>query len=189
MAIVSSSQFRMLSQRLTGPFLQLALGKRPCVKIYKSFEKRDGLCQANPIRSAGGVLAPKPGTKKWRLVIDYRYVSTQVRSCEFPLPVMEDLFVRQAGNQLWTLLNLEDGFHQMPLSECSRQYTAFSTPSGVFEWRVLPMGVKVGPQAAQRKVSDWLKSLQPHIHINIDDLFTETRPKLCGRNKILDSKV
>ena len=68
-------------------------------------------------------------------------MNTQLRGCEFPLPVIDDLFVQQAGNQLWTLLNLEDGFHQMPLSECCRQYTAFCTPFWVFEWRVLPMGV------------------------------------------------
>ena len=29
------------------------------------------------------------------------------------------------------------------------------------------MGVKVGPQALQRMVSDCLKSLQPHTHIYI----------------------
>ena len=136
-----------------------------------------------------GFLLPKPGTNKWRLVIDYRYVNTQFRGCKFPLPVIEDLFVKQAGNQLWTLLDLKDGFHQMPLSDRSRQYTAFRTPSGVFEWRVLPMGVKVGPQGFQRMVSDCLKSLQPHTHIYIDDLPTGTRPKLCGKGKILDSKT
>ena len=55
---------------------------------------------------------PKPGTNKWRPVIDYRYVNTQLRGCEFPVPVIEDWFVKQAGNQLWTVLNLEDGFEQ-----------------------------------------------------------------------------
>ena len=42
-------------------------------------------------------------------------MNTQLRGCEFPLPVIEDLFVKQAGNLLWTLLDLEDGFHQMLL--------------------------------------------------------------------------
>ena len=51
------------------------------------------------------------------------------------------------------------------------------------------MGVKVGPQAFQRMVSDCLKSLQPHTHIYMDDLLTGTRPKLCGKGKILDSKA
>ena len=51
------------------------------------------------------------------------------------------------------------------------------------------MGVKVGPQAFQRMVSDCLKLLQPHTHIYIDDLLTDTRPKLCAKGKILDSKA
>ena len=51
------------------------------------------------------------------------------------------------------------------------------------------MGVKVGPQAFQRMVSDCLKSLQPHTHIYIDDLLTGTQPKLCVKGKILDSNA
>ena len=81
-----------------------------------------------------GFPVPKPGPNKWPLIIDYRYVNTQLRGCEFPLPVIEDLSVKQARNQRWTLLDLEDGFHQMLLSECSRQYTAFCTPFGVNPW-------------------------------------------------------
>ena len=136
-----------------------------------------------------GLLVPNHGRNKWRLVIDYRYVNTQLRGCKFPLPVIEDLFAEQAGNQLGTLLDLEDGFHQMPLSECSRQYTAFCTPFWVFEWGVLPMKVKVEPQAFHRMVSDCLKARQPHTHIYIADSLTGTRRKLCGKGKILDLKA
>ena len=51
------------------------------------------------------------------------------------------------------------------------------------------MGVKAGPPAFQRMVSDCLKSLQPHTHICIDDLLTGARPTLCGKGKVLDSKA
>ena len=51
------------------------------------------------------------------------------------------------------------------------------------------MGVKVRPQAFQTMVRVCLKSLQPHTHTYIDDLLTGTRPKLCGKGKILDSKA
>ena len=78
-----------------------------------------------------GFLVPKPNGK-WRVVIDYRYVNTQLHGHEFPLPVIEDMLPRTQGKYLWTLLDLEDGFHQMPLIEDSRQYTAFCTP-----WRCL----------------------------------------------------
>ena len=179
----------MLSRRLTSPFLQLALGKRLMREKIREFQEKGWIVRSQSHWVSWGFVVPKPGTSKWRPVIDFRYVNMQLRGCEFPLLVMGDLFVHQAGNQLCTLLNLEDGFHQMPLSECSRQYTAFCTTFGVFEWRVLHMGVKVGPQAFQRMVSDCLKSLQPHTRIYIDDLLTGTPPKLCGKGKILGSEA
>ena len=155
----------------------------------KEFQEKGCIVPSQSHWVSRGFLVPKPGTNKWRLVIDFRYVNTQHRGCDFLLPVIGDLFVKQAGNQLCTLLDLEDGFQQLPLSECSRQYTAFCTPFGVLEWRVLPMGVKVGPQAFQRMVSDCLKSLQPHTHVYINDLLTGTRPRPCGKGKMLDSKA
>ena len=101
------------------------------------------------------------------------------------MPAIEDLFVKQAGNQLWTLLDLEDGFLQMPLSECSSKYTAFCTAFVLFKWRVLPMGVNLGTQAFQRIVSDCLKSLQPQPHIYIHDLLTRHDPSFVVRARYL----
>ena len=171
------------------PIRAVGLTEEAMREKVKEFQEKAWMGPSQSHWVGQGFLVPKPGTKKWRLVIEYRYVNTQLRGCEVPLPVIEDLFVKQAGNQLLTLLDLEDGFHQMPLSECSRQHTAFCSPFGVFEWRVLPMGVTVGPQAFQRMVNDWLKSLRPHTHIYIDDLLTGTQPKLCAKGKILESKA
>ena len=171
------------------PIRAVGLREEAMREKRKEFQEKGSIVPSQSHWVSRGFVVPKPGTNKWRLVIDYRYVITQVRGCEFPLPVIEDPFVKQAGNQLWTLLDLEDGFHKMPLSECSRQYTPFCTPFGVVEWRVLHMAVKVGPQAFQRMVSDCLKSPQPHTHIYIDDLLTGTRPKICCKGKIRDSKA
>ena len=147
------------------PIRAVGLREEAMRKKIKEFQEKGWIVPSQSNWVSRGFLVPKPGTNEWQLTTDYRYANRQLRGCEFPLPVIEDLFVKQAGNQLWTLLDLEDAFHQMPLSECSRQYTAFGTPFGVFEWRVLPMGVKVGPQSYQRMVSDCLKSLQCHTHI------------------------
>ena len=69
---------------------------------------------------ARGFLVPKPGVNKWRLVIDYRYLKSCLKGHAFPLPVIEDLLQLQHGNHFWAVLNLEDGFYQMPLTEESR---------------------------------------------------------------------
>ena len=101
--------------------------------------------------------------------------------------MIEDLLQGQAGNHLWTLVDLEDGFHQVPLLEECRHLTAFCTPAGTFEWRALPMGVKVGPQAFHRLVSWCVGRLKPHIRAYIDDILVGTRPTCSGKEKLLDS--
>ena len=93
------------------PILAVGLGEEAMREKIKEFQEKGWIVPSQSHWVSRGFLVPKPGTNKWRLVIDYRYVNTQLRGCEFPLPEIEDLFVKQAGNQLWTLLDLEDGFH------------------------------------------------------------------------------
>ena len=128
-----------------------------------------------------GFLVPKPNGR-W-LLIDYRYVNTQLRGHDFPLLVIEDILFRQQGNRLWTLLDLEDGFNTMPLSEDSWQYTVFCTPWGLLERKELPMGIKVGTQAFERVVSACTKHLQHDTMPYIDDLLSGRRAvnKFAGR--------
>ena len=57
---------------------------------------------------------------KCRLVIDYQYLNSFPEGHEVPQPDIEDLLARQHGNHLWTILNLDDAFHQMPLTKESR---------------------------------------------------------------------
>ena len=63
---------------------------------------------------ARGFLVRKPGTNKWRLVIDYRYLNSCLEGHEFPLPVIEDLLQGKAGNHFLTLQDLENGFQRCP---------------------------------------------------------------------------
>ena len=136
-----------------------------------------------------GFLVPKPWVNKWRLVIDYRYLNSCLEGHEFPLPVIEDLLQPQHGNHLWTILDLEDGFHKMPLTEESRPLTAFCTPWGVYKWKVLPMGMRVGPQVYQRMVIHCIRHLLPSVRPCIDDLLVGTPSSKAsgGKNKLLYS--
>ena len=68
--------------------------------------------------------------KFWRLVIDYRYLNSQTLDDSFPLPVIEDLITSQSLNNIWSLFDLQDGFHQMHLHPDCQPLTAFVTPGG-----------------------------------------------------------
>ena len=82
--------------------------------------------------AAQAFVVPKPtspdGTKQWKMVVDYRYLNTQTRDDPFPLPLIENLIGRQADNRLWSIFDLEDGFHQMHLDVDHWHLTAFVTP-------------------------------------------------------------
>ena len=101
---------------------------------------------------ARAFVVPKPGKNEWCLVINYRHVNSCLKGNNFPLPAIEDQIANQQGNFIFTIIDLEDGFHQMHLEEESKHLTPFCTPFGIFKWNVLPMGVKVGPAAYQQMV-------------------------------------
>jgi hypothetical protein len=135
-------------------------------------------------------VVPKPpdasGEKKWRLVLDYRYLNSQTKDDPFPLPLIEDLITKQAENRLWSIFDLEDGFHQMHLHPDSQPYTAFVTSRGVYQWTVLPMGVKNGPAMFQRMIQ-WILRDLPFAMVYIDDVLIGTPPPLTNSGSdILD---
>ena len=68
----------------------------------KDFESRGFLrqAQANPQLVSRCYLVPKPGSNKWRLVIDYRWLNTQLRWKAFGIPVVENQLANQSGNFL-----------------------------------------------------------------------------------------
>ena len=48
------------------------------------------------------------------------------------------------------MLDLKNGYHQVPLHEEFRACRAMSTPLGPMQWNVVPMGAKNGNAAFQR---------------------------------------
>ena len=112
----------------------------------KDFESRGFFIEAkaNPQWVSRCFLVPKRESSKLRLVIDYRWLNSQLKAKRFPIPIIEDQLANQSGNCLFTLIDLEDGFEQMHLEEGSKHLTAFCTPFGVIEWNVLPMGGQSG---------------------------------------------
>ena len=153
-------------------------------KIVK-FKDRGMLRDAKgqPEWVARAFLVPKPGKNEWRLVIDYRHLNSCLKGNSFPLPVIEDQIANQQRNFIFTIIDLEDGFHQMHLEEESKHLTAFCTLFGIFEWNVLPMGVKVGPAAYQQMVQYVTRNC-PQSRPYIDDILSSTGSKVIDPGKL-----
>lgn len=74
-----------------------------------------------------------------RLVIDFRKLNAQTLHDNFPLPNIDLQMENLAGSSIFAVLDLANGFLQIPLSDEAKEKTAFVTPddTGQFFWRNL----------------------------------------------------
>lgn len=123
------------------------------------------------------ILVPKKGynnenkSKKWRLCIDYRRLNKKLITDKFPLPRIDEILENLGKAKYFSVLDLYSGFHQIPLSENSRDLTTFSTENGMFRWKVLPFGLNVAPNSFTRMMHIAFSGLSAsQCFIYIDDI-------------------
>lgn len=125
------------------------------------------------------LLVPKKseGCKKWRLVVDYRKLNDVIVDDKFPLPNITDILDSLSGSIYFTHLDLYQGYFQVKLSPDSRKYTAFSTSSGQYQLKRLPMGLKTSCSNFSRVMSIAMSGLTyDKCFVYLDDLI------IFGRN-------
>jgi len=116
-------------------------------------------------------LVPKKDGQ-FRPVIDFRKVNQVTEDDRYPLPVLSDLLMSLGqGNKIFSSLDLLSGYWQVPMAPMSREVTAFSTPSGHFEWLRMPFGLKSAPISFQRMINNLFSDLLgKHVYAYLDDL-------------------
>ena len=126
-----------------------------------------------PSKSAWGsvpVFVKKPDGS-WRLCFDYRRLNKKMVFDAYPIPRIWDLVKSLVGYKVYSILDANWGFWNLKLSDESKPYTAFITPWGLFEWTVLPFGVKNSPGEFQRAMDFALRDIKDFINVYIDDMF------------------
>jgi hypothetical protein len=116
---------------------------------------------------------PKKKPGEYRLVVDYRALNAATVDDAHPLPRIEEVLQRQGRHRMWSVLDLRDGFHQVPLKEESRNYTCMSTPRGTMRWKVLVMGLKNSSAVFQRVLEEVLRG-EDSADVYIDDIIVGT---------------
>ena len=122
-------------------------------------------------------LLNKPNSTEYRVVQDYRAVNAAMVSDNTQLMAVNQFHSNVEGSKFFTVLDISEAFYSIELEESSRKYTAFSTPKGLFEFCVAPMGIKNSPAALIAALNNIFSDLiYRNLIIFVDDflIFTKT---------------
>ncbi|GKC87699.1 reverse transcriptase domain-containing protein [Tanacetum coccineum] len=86
----------------------------------------------------------------WRVFIDYRKLIEATRKDHFPLPFMDQMIERLAGNEFYCFLDGFSGYFQIPIDPQDQEKTTFTCPYGTFAYRRMPFGLCNAPGTFQR---------------------------------------
>ncbi|KAI7799815.1 hypothetical protein IRJ41_012432 [Triplophysa rosa] len=115
------------------------------------------------------VMVPKPdGTL--RFFNDFRRLNEVSSFDSYPMPRVDELLDRLRKARFISTLDLTKGYWQVPLSPSSREKTAFSTPSGHWQYTMLPFGLHGAPATFQWMMDVLLWPHQAYAAAYIDDL-------------------
>ncbi|GJT17392.1 reverse transcriptase domain-containing protein [Tanacetum coccineum] len=90
----------------------------------------------------------------WRVCIDYRKLNEATRKDHFPLPFMDQMLERLAGNEYYCFLDGFSGYFQIPIDPKDQEKTTFTCPYGTFAYRRMPFGLCNAPGTFQRLYTD-----------------------------------
>ncbi|OWZ12813.1 LOW QUALITY PROTEIN: Retroelement pol Polyprotein [Phytophthora megakarya] len=107
-----------------------------------------------------------------RWVIDYRLVNAASDVAKIHLPHIEELF--DLMEDVFSILDLASGYHQIRISPTSKQYTAFCTNLEIYEWNVAPMGLAGIPGTWTRRMWQLLHIFR-FAMVYLDDIYFFSR--------------
>ncbi|GJX57653.1 reverse transcriptase domain-containing protein, partial [Tanacetum coccineum] len=95
-------------------------------------------------------LIPTRLVTEWRVYIDYRKLNDATCKDHFPLPFMDHMLERLAGNEYYCFLDGISRYFQIPIDPQDQEKTTFTCPYGTFAYRRMPFGLCNAPGMFQR---------------------------------------
>ncbi|KAF1321175.1 reverse transcriptase, partial [Globisporangium splendens] len=118
----------------------------------------------------------KKATGGWRIVHAFNKLNDATIPAQTPVPRKDMILDGMVGSTVFSAIDLKDGFYQIRMREGDVPLTAVSTPSGMlWEWLVMPQGLKNAPATFNRMVTNVLRPLRGFAPSYFDDIFVHSK--------------
>ena len=165
------------------PYLLMAprntpMPQRP--KVQEELARMESLGVIAPVDDptpwcAGMVVVPKK-SGNLRICVDLKPLNESILREVFPLPKVDDTLAQLAGAKVFSKLDANSGFWQIPLAKKSQHLTTFITPFGRYCFKKLPFGISGAPEHFQKQMTTILSGLEGILCL-IDDILVFGKDK------------
>jgi hypothetical protein len=147
--IVPNVKHRIVIEENKKPILQKRYRESPDKRKFIKDEV-ERMIKAKRIREsyspwASPVTLAKKKNNNFRFCIDYRKLNSVTKPDAYPLPRIDELLERYQTAKWFTSMDLASGFHQVEMSEEDKEKTAFICSEGLYEFNVMPFGLRNAP--------------------------------------------
>jgi hypothetical protein len=105
------------------------------------------------------LLVPKPDGS-YRMCTDYRKLNNVTKADTFPIPRIDDCVDKIGTAKYVSKFDLLKGFWQIPLTERAKEVSAFVTPKGLYQYKVMPFGMRNSPATFQRLINSVIADIE-----------------------------
>ena len=149
---------------------QLSPEKLTFVKEEIAQLLKDGIITPSSSLYASPIhIVPKSQPRKFRMVGDYRALNTTTQPDRYPLPFFNDFADMLHGCSVFSKLVCYKGYHQIPMAAEDAYKTAIITPVGLYEYKMMPFGLRNSRNTYQRYIDQVTCGL-PFCFAFVDDV-------------------
>lgn len=137
----------------------------------------EGIIRPSDSEYASPIVLVKKKSGDLRMCVDYRALNKVTKRDNYPIPLIDDCIDYLANKDIFSLIDLKSGFHQVGMGKSSIKYTSFVTPDGQWEYTKMPFGLKNAPSVFQRYINKIFRDFieEGKIKIYLDDLLLGTK--------------
>ena len=155
---------------------RMPLARRRLVKEELRRMLRLGIIEPSYSSWASPIVLVEKKDGTVRFCVDFRLVNDLLVKDSYPLPRIDDSIDALRGSQWFSTLDLQSGYWQLPMDPKDKDKTAFITPFGLYQFKVLPFGLASAPATFERLMERVLSGLHWEIClVYLDDIIIFSR--------------